>query len=195
VVNEFGCVFTDSIQINVLSSLPGVNAFATPDTINVGDSTRLNVTLSASVIDLHWRPDTTLSALDIANPLAYPKETHTYYVEVSDSQGCHKTDSVIVVVRKRPCEQSNIYIPNAFSPNGDGKNDVLYVRGNGITQIYFAVYDRWGQKVFETNDITKGWDGKFKGARLDPAVFGYYAEGVCPGNEKFFKKGNVTLLR
>jgi gliding motility-associated-like protein len=195
VVNQFGCVFTDSIQINILSSLPNVTAFATPDTINFGDTTQLDVTLSASVVDLNWLPDTTLSGTDIANPLAYPKETHTYFVEVSDSQGCHKTDSVVVVVRKRPCEQSNIYVPNAFSPNGDGKNDVLYVRGNGITQIYFAVFDRWGQKMFETSDLSKGWDGKFKGARLDPAVFGYYVDGVCPGNEKFFKKGNVTLLR
>jgi gliding motility-associated-like protein len=195
VVNQIGCTFTDSIQIDVLSGLPNVNAFATPDTIYFGDTTQLNVSFSATVANILWQPDTTLSNTTIKNPLAYPKETHTYYVTVSDSQGCFKTDSVIVVVLKTPCEESSVYIPNAFSPNDDGKNDVLYVRGNNITNLYFAVYDRWGQKVFETTDVTKGWDGKFKGARLDPAVFGYYAEGDCPGNKKFFKKGNVTLLR
>lgn len=195
VVNQIGCTFTGSIQIDVLSGLPNVNAFATPDTIYFGDTTQLNVTLSNTVASVQWQADTTLSDVSIQDPLAYPNETHTYYVTVADSQGCYKTDSVTVIVLKTPCEQSNIYIPNAFSPNGDGKNDVLYVRGNNITNLYFAVFDRWGQKVFETTDIAKGWDGKFKGARLDPAVFGYYAEGVCPGNEKFFKKGNVTLLR
>jgi gliding motility-associated-like protein len=195
VVNQIGCTFTGAIQVDVLSSLPNVNAYATPDTIMFGDTTQLNVTLSSSVETLQWIPDTTLSATDIADPLAYPAQTHTYYVQVTDSQGCRKTDSVIVIVLKRPCEESNIYIPNGFSPNNDGKNDVLYVRGNGITQIYFAVFDRWGQRVFETADITKGWDGKFNGSQLDPAVFGYYAEGECPGGEKFFKKGNVTLLR
>ncbi|MCW5907543.1 MAG: gliding motility-associated C-terminal domain-containing protein [Chitinophagales bacterium] len=195
VMNQIGCTFTGSIQIDVLSGLPNVNAFATPDTIYFGDTTQLNVSFSATVANIQWQTDTTLSNTTIQNPLAYPKETHTYYVTVSDSQGCFKTDSVIVVVLKTPCEETSVYIPNAFSPNGDGKNDVLYVRGNNITNLYFAVYDRWGQKVFETTDVTKGWDGKFKGARLDPAVFGYYAEGDCPGNKKFFKKGNVTLLR
>jgi gliding motility-associated-like protein len=195
VINQIGCTFTGSIQIDVLSGLPNVNAFATPDTIYFGDTTQLDVTLSATVSSVQWQADTTLSDANIQNPLAYPAETHTYYVTVADSQGCYKTDSVVVIVLKTPCEQSNIYIPNAFSPNADGKNDVLYVRGNNIISLYFAVFDRWGQKVFETTDITKGWDGRFKGARLDPAVFGYYAEGVCPGNEKFFKKGNVTLLR
>ena len=102
---------------------------------------------------------------------------------------------MIVYVINTPCKESNIYIPNAFSPNGDGKNDVLYVRANNVTKIYFAVYDRWGQKMFETTDIMRGWEGTFKGKRIDPAVFGWYAEGECVGGNKFMKKGNVTLLR
>ncbi len=195
VTNQIGCSFSDSISINILSSIPNVNAFANPDSMYFGDSTQLGLTLSNNVVTIQWLPDSTLSATTIADPHAYPTSTHTYYVEVADSQGCHKTDSVIVVVLKKPCEDANIYIPNAFSPNSDGKNDVLYVRGNYTTNLYFAVYDRWGQKMFETRDINKGWDGTFKGARLDPAVFGYYAEGLCPSGEKFFKKGNVTLLR
>lgn len=195
VVNQLNCSFTDSIHINILSGIPNVSAFANPDTIYFGDTSQLGVNLSPGVVTLSWLPDSTLSALNIADPMATPLSTHTYYVQVADSQGCHKTDSVIVVVLKKPCEDANIYIPNAFTPNGDGKNDVLYVRGNYITNLFFAVYDRWGQKMFETKDITKGWDGTFKGKHMDPAVFGYYAEGLCPSGEKFFKKGNVTLLR
>jgi gliding motility-associated-like protein len=116
-------------------------------------------------------------------------------VEVTDDNGCRKTDTVIVVVINTPCEQTNVYIPNGFTPNDDGKNDVLLVRANGLTNLYFAVYDRWGQRMFETTDQAKGWDGTFKGKKLDPAVFGWYAEGDCEGGQKFFKKGNVTLIR
>ena len=69
------------------------------------------------------------------------------------------------------------------------------MRGNFIREVYFTVYDRWGQQVFETRDIGTGWDGTFNGTKLDPAVFGWYVEGTCAAGEKFFKKGNVTILR
>lgn len=195
ITNQLGCTFSDSIQISVLSALPNVNAYAVPDTILFGDTSQLNITYSTSVVSYLWQADSTLSATDRINPYAFPTTTHAYFVEVFDSQGCRKKDTVMVVVLRKPCEEANLYIPNAFSPNNDGKNDVLYVRGNQITELYFAVYDRWGQRVFETKDIAKGWDGSLKGRKLDPAVFGYYVEGLCPSGEKFFKKGNVTLLR
>ncbi len=193
--NQFGCVYTDDVFINITSSLPNVNAFAVPDTIYFGDTTQLDLTLSANVASIQWNIDATLSATNIANPLAYPPQTQTYVVEVTDDNGCRKTDTVIVVVINTPCEQTNVYIPNGFTPNDDGKNDVLLVRANGLTNLYFAVYDRWGQRIFETTDQAKGWDGTFKGKKLDPAVFGWYAEGDCEGGQKFFKKGNVTLIR
>lgn len=193
--NSIGCVFVDSIRIDVLSSIPNVNAVANPDTITFGDSTQLNLTQLQNVVSINWQSHPTLSETTIANPLAKPTQTTTYFVEVADSQGCRKRDSVIVVVLKTPCLSSNIYVPNGFTPNGDGKNDVLYLRGNNISNVYFAVYDRWGQKVFETRDLAKGWDGVFKGKQLDPAVFAYYGEGECVGGEQFFVKGNVTLIR
>lgn len=102
---------------------------------------------------------------------------------------------VTVYIEYTPCSSTNLYVPNAFSPNNDGKNDVLYVRGNFIQTMYFTVYDRWGQKMFETRNQNEGWDGTYKGKKLDPAVFGWYVEGTCEVGEKFFKKGNVTLLR
>jgi gliding motility-associated-like protein len=195
VTNQIGCKFTGAIQINVLSSLPNVHAVAHPDTINRGDTAQLSLTILTGVTGVRWAADSTLSATDIATPLAYPKETHTYFVEVTDSNGCKRRDTVTVYVIHAPCATSNIYIPDAFSPNNDGKNDVLYVRGNDVTNLYFAVYDRWGQRMFETRDISKGWDGSYNGKKLEPAVFGYYAEGNCLAGEKFVKKGNVTLLK
>jgi gliding motility-associated-like protein len=194
-MNTAGCTFTDSIQINITSSLQSVYVTATPDTIHFGDTSQLHLFLSTNVAGFQWVPDTTLSATNIGNPLAYPRQTNTYYVQVTDSFACKKEDTITIYVIHTPCSEQSIYIPNGFSPNGDGKNDILYVRGNGISNLYFAVYDRWGQKVFETRDMAVGWDGTYKGKKMDDAVFGYYASGICPNGEKFQKKGNVTLLR
>jgi len=102
---------------------------------------------------------------------------------------------VRIVVLRTPCNEEGVYIPNAFTPNADGKNDKWYVRGNDILSIQVSVFDRWGQRVFYTDNIKTGWDGTFNGAKLDPSVFGYYVEGYCLNNEKFSLKGNVTILK
>ena len=195
VVNQLGCVYTDSVRVNVLSTGSALSIRAAPDTINYGDTSQLSLTLISHVSSYQWVADSSLSATDILNPLAYPRQTREYFVLAQDSLGCITHDTVIVHVLFPPCKEANIYVPNAFTPNNDGKNDVLYVRANGILDLYFAVYDRWGQKVFDTKDITKGWDGTFKGKKMDPAVFGYYVKGHCADGNEFEKKGNVTLLR
>jgi gliding motility-associated-like protein len=93
------------------------------------------------------------------------------------------------------CDDKYVYLPNAFTPNGDGVNDVLLVRTSDKVQIYLAVFERWGEKVFETSDKNIGWDGKVNGKDADPAVFDYYLKAVCPGGQELFKKGNITLIR
>ena len=72
---------------------------------------------------------------------------------------------------------------------------MLYIRSRYIDHMYFVIFDRWGEKVFETNDPTKGWDGTFRGKLLNPAVFDYYLEIDCYNHVQFIKKGNITLLR
>jgi gliding motility-associated-like protein len=189
-----GCRYKDSININVISSLQYVLATATPDTIKYGDTTQLN-TIYTQAASLYWNPDSSLFSTTIANPLADPRQVTTYTVNVTDNNGCKVEKDVTVYILYTPCSSTNLYVPNAFSPNNDGKNDVLYVRGNFIQTMYFTVYDRWGQKMFETRNQNEGWDGTYKGKKLDPAVFGWYVEGTCEVGERFFKKGNVTLLR
>jgi gliding motility-associated-like protein len=90
---------------------------------------------------------------------------------------------------------SNLFIPNTFTPNGDGNNDEFRVRGPVYENFYFAVYNRWGQKVFETTDQTVGWDGTFNGVMADPGVFAYYMKAQCGTQPAVFEKGNVTLIR
>jgi gliding motility-associated-like protein len=102
---------------------------------------------------------------------------------------------------KLVCESGAVFLPNTFTPNGDGQNDIFYVRGRGIKTIkVFRIFNRWGQQVFErsnlnTEDPASGWNGTFHGAALPPDVFIYYAEMVCDTNETFVLKGNVTLLK
>jgi gliding motility-associated-like protein len=89
---------------------------------------------------------------------------------------------------------SEIFIPNAFTPNGDRENDVLYVRGT-LDEMTLSIYDRWGEKVFETIDQAIGWDGTYKGNLVEPGVFVYHLTTKCEDSETVFKKGNVTVIR
>ncbi len=90
---------------------------------------------------------------------------------------------------------ASVYVPNIFSPNGDGFNDLLFVRGKGIVELKFTIFDRWGERVFETTDITKGWDGIYKGETMNLAVFVYMVSGKFKNGDLIDKKGNFTLLR
>ena len=104
------------------------------------------------------------------------------------------SDSVTVTV----IEDANpyvVFIPSAFSPNGDGHNDVLFVRGKGIKNFNVVVYDRNGEKVFETSDLTTGWDGTYKGKQLNTSVFVYYLTGEFLNNDKINQKGDITLTK
>jgi len=94
------------------------------------------------------------------------------------------------------CNANNsLFVPNIFSPNGDGENDILFVRGEYIEHIEFAVYDRWGAEVFRSNDIQRGWDGTYKGAPCHTGVYAYYVIAQFSDGEQLTKKGTVTLVR
>lgn len=93
------------------------------------------------------------------------------------------------------CEEPYIFVPNAFSPDGDNINDILFVRGNVIEEMYIAIYNRWGEKVFESTKQENGWDGRFRGEYCQPGVFVYYLDIRCYGKKIFKKKGNITLIR
>ena len=130
-----------------------------------------------------------------SSSVARPLVTTDYVVVVTDEFGCIRTDTVLVFVRDVICEEPYVFVPNAFTPNGDGKNDILYVRGEVVLEVAFKVYDRWGEKVFETTDLAHGWDGTFRGQPCEPGVYDYHLQVTCLGLKRYFKKGNVTLLR
>lgn len=149
---------------------------------------------AANIVHYAWEFNTALSCLDCANPVAaIGTEPEKFHLSVVDEHGCSAEDSLEVLVVGTCAD--NVFVPQAFSPNGDEINDKLYVRGLVSELKYFRVFDRWGNLVFQTNNATEGWDGLYKGKKMNPAVFVYAVEAVCENGIPVFKKGNVTLVR
>jgi gliding motility-associated-like protein len=116
-------------------------------------------------------------------------------VLVTNQYGCKALDKLRIRVIE-DCAGRMVYVPNTFTPNGDGQNDVLKVFGPGVASVKeFRVFNRWGQLVYETNTPNVGWDGTFNGAELNPGVYMYYMDVECINGERTIKKGDVTLLK
>ncbi len=156
-------------------------------TITLGGSTTLT---ASGGTGYSWTPPTGLSCTACASPTAAPSVTTQYCVTVSNG-GCADTACAIVNV---DIQCGELFVPTAFSPNGDNENEILYVMGNCIEDLNFAIFDRWGEKVFETSDPTQGWDGTYKGKKLDAAVFVYYLKAKV-NNIDVDKHGNITLVK
>lgn len=142
-----------------------------------------------------WSPSQFLSNPSIANPrVTFPDTgTYTFIVTGSTHTGCVGWDTIVVQVVKDP----QIFIPNAFSPNGDGLNDLLIPRIVGFARIQtFQIFNRYGERVFSSvNDNYPQWNGRFKGRDLDIGVYYWIAEIIGVQGEKVVRKGDITLLR
>ena len=180
-------------------------AYAGKDTtICLGDSIRLgtNDTIKGNYSFL-WSPTTGLSDTCVQNPYAKPEQTITYQLMQSYYNSYYTSDVITITVIdcNVPPPDTNtevkqmFYIPNIFSPNSDGANDILYIRGENIKEASISIYNRWGEKVFESNDIAKGWDGNYKGKPCPADVYVYYANITFSNGITEQKKGNVTLVR
>ncbi len=191
--NESGCVTEGAIFVDILP-LPELSASADPETIFEGETSQLNVTSAPDYI-YDWSPNSSLDNPTIANPTAAPLATTDYLVTVTDANNCQNTAAVTVNIREGFCDFPYIFVPSGFTPNSDGKNDILFVRGEFIETMTFIIYDRWGDKVFETNNQTIGWDGNKNGQALPPGVFGYYLTVICKNGDTYQRQGNVTLIR
>jgi gliding motility-associated-like protein len=151
-----------------------------------------------NVKDYSWTPSDVLSCNDCPNPTGKPTSTTVFTLIGKSDFGCSDTDNVRIVIF---CDQSQLFLPNTFTPNGDGQNDYFYPQGTGVTKIKtFIVYNRWGQKVFErlgtdVNSREQGWDGTYAGEKLNSDTFVYTIEAACANGEIVFIKGDITLIR
>lgn len=193
-----GCYVTDTVFVDLIDLEDFINISADPDTIDFGERSQLNVDVIGreGEYTYSWHPTDGLDNPNIKNPVARPKETTEYCVTVIDDTGCEATMCVTVVVRESPCQPPYIFLPNAFSPNGDGNNDVLFLRGEAITDMKLIIYNRWGEEVFMSTDKNIGWDGTDKNGRIMPTdVYGYHFQARCGDEDRYEEKGNVSLMR
>ncbi len=199
VMSEHGCETSTTVEVvKQEGTFPiEVDAWASDQHIFLKESTILFSTdYQEDEYTYSWTPDDDLSDPDQMSTEAKPEVTTLYTVTITDKFGCQKSDTVTIYVTERICDEPYIYVPNAFSPNNDNINDILYVRSEIIeSEIIFKIFDKWGELMFETTDISEGWNGTYKGEDCMPGVYDYYLEGKCYGVMKFMKKGNVTLIR
>ncbi|MFH0866370.1 MAG: gliding motility-associated C-terminal domain-containing protein [Bacteroidota bacterium] len=186
-VSNAGCSSTADITIN-LSTPPTANA-GNDTTINIGGSAQLD---GSGGVSFSWSPVATLSCSNCADPSASPLSTTTYVLVITDANGCTDVDTVIVTVDMNCGE---VFVPNAFSPNSDGQNELECVYGNCIQTMEFAIYDRWGEKVFETTNPKECWDGTYKGKELNTGAFVYYMKATLYDGSEVTRQGNINLFR
>ena len=197
VIAQLASCIADTNYVTVtVHPAPTVNAG--PDqTILAGQEAEIRAS-GSNISGLSWGNDSTLSCNSCPNPSAKPFVTTTYVVSVTSLFGCPASDSITINVY---CDKSQVFVPNTFTPNGDGENDVFYPRGTGIAIVKsFRIYNRWGQLLFERsniqlNDASNAWDGSFQGDKPKPDVFVYVIDAICDAGDPINIKGDVTIIR
>ena len=197
VTNMYGC--SASVEGDIIKRM---GTFPTPleawcwlCVIDQMDTTTIFATDYGPDYVYQWSPTESLQTPDVPSSLAWPLNTTTYTIRVTDTFQCSKMATITIDVVKLTCNDTFVFIPNAFSPNADGHNDKLFVRSAILDEFYFVVYNHWGEKVFETVDLKSGWDGNFRGKECPNGVYDYYFRGVCIEGETLEKRGNVMLIR
>ncbi len=196
VTDNNGCIQTDSIQISATNfDAFNLNLQANPDTIYEFTSSEISAAPEEPGT-FSWINEGFQNPSDLSQ-IVSPNQTTDYIFRSYDTNDslCYFDSVVTVHVIQYICNDPQIFVPNAFTPNGDNTNDILYVNGRLLTEFYFTIYNKWGEKIFESNDITNGWDGTYKNKEMDAGVFDYYLKAVCPNKEEAFLKGNITLIR
>lgn len=188
-----GCIIEDSILIAV-SFIANGTVIASASEILIPEGGTTTLIGEPNGLSYQWSPTTGVTNPTMQTTSATLTETTIFTLTATDGI-CAKSDTVLVKVYSFICDESSIFIPNAFSPNGDNENDVLYVRGQLIEGMIFRIFDRWGEMVFESTDRLIGWDGTFRGKALDPDVYDYYLKAICIDGEESIIKGNISLMK
>lgn len=197
----FGCIIDTAVRVRVSS----VHADAGPDRwIKDGAMTTLGgpyTTIApgdpylTTNYSYHWWPYHFLSDSTVPNPVATPPYDYTYYLQVTEMNDTFKCSALDTVVVHVDC--GDFHLPNAFAPNsGYAPTAFFGILNQEISKLnYFSIYNRWGQEVFTSTDVTQKWDGTFNGSPCPPDVYVWVADGFCTNGKRITKSGNVTLMR
>jgi gliding motility-associated-like protein len=169
-----------------------------PDHVGMAGDEFTIKTQTTNAMTIAWSPVTNLSCTDCFQPTALLEHPITYRATVTSENGCKATDEINIKIK---CDNSLFFMPNTFTPNGDGNNDFFYPMGRGIKIVdRFRVYSRWGELLYEAvnippNQALLGWNGQFKGQELRPDVYVYFLDATCLNEEKIFLKSDISLIR
>ena len=197
ITDQMGCtaVATGNITVREGTFPEPLEAWCDPCLVVAYHETTLYSTDYGPNYTYQWTPSQQMETPTAASTIVTPDTTMTYTVTVTDTFGCSLSDTVTVKVDPIVCGTPFVFIPNSFTPNGDGVNDVLYVRSDVLDECYFVVYSRWGEKIFETHLQEYGWDGTFKQKDCQKGVYDWYFKGTCMDGDELELKGNVMLIR
>ncbi len=187
-VTNAGCSSTATVSVTIAAG-PTVSVTAIPNSIYEGES---SVLTASGGLTYSWTgTGNTASSITVT-----PVDTGMviYCVYGTNAQGCNDSACVNIYVKVLDC--GDLYVPTAFSPNNDGANDEFCLYGaQCVTELVFSIFDRWGEKVFESTDPGLCWDGTYKGQALFSAVFGYHLKAKLKSGEEVEKKGNISLIK
>ncbi len=183
--DAFGCVDIDSVYVD-LYPVADIN-ISGPTYANIGDEITLSAA-STTIGNYIWSPADYLSCTNCAMTIAEPNQDFTYTVSYIDANGCGDSASIIILYPV-------FYAPNTFTPDGDAFNNSFFIKGEHLRDFHLEIYDRWGEIIFESYDISIGWDGTYKGKLCQDGTYVWKitAKLVDNQNESFI--GHVNLIR
>jgi trimeric autotransporter adhesin len=186
VSNNGFCGHTTTVSL-IVNPNPQLNA-GRDSTYNVDEQIFLNATGTGTI---SWTSGEAIECKVCPNTQITPRNTNCYIAESINEFGCKVTDEVCIDIRL----DNGLFVPNTFTPNEDGLNDVFLASGYSISDFKMSIFDRWGENLFNSNDIAKGWNGTYKGKLCEAVTYVYkiFYKGV--DNKKYEKIGHVTLIR
>ena len=193
--DEHNCLVNDTLLIEENQDTLEFHIYMDRDTIYQEEEIELNAEIEDDFNVFYWYNNLNSEIDTNFNVTIKPTKSTDYYIFLTDTNNCIYYDTLSIHVKELICDEPYIFVPNAFSPNDDGKNDTLFIESEAIEEMYFAIYNRLGNLLFETNDIKKGWDGKFNNEKVETSVLIYYLQATCLNKLRFYKKGNITLIR
>jgi gliding motility-associated-like protein len=196
--DNYAC-FRDTAYLSVKTyPIPKFNILDKEMNVNAGTSLKITTTSSSDIAKWQWLPAINIQNPNVAEPIITARENIKYTCIASNLGKCSTRQEITINV---VCNNGNIFLPNTFSPNKDGQNDIFYPRGKGIFNIKsFRIFNRWGELVFEranfkANDASYGWDGTYKGKELPNDAYVYSIEIMCDNTNITAAKGTITLLK
>lgn len=188
--DSLGCVGADSVFVSVIQPVQGMNW---DTSIVIGDTAFLPVPFN-SLFTYDWMPEDGLSCLNCSNPYIQIFEDAFYRLILGDVRDCFQAPFNFNI---EVIDEEKIRVPNTFSPDGNGVNDLVFVEGWAIKELLsFRIFNRWGEKVFDTNNMNFGWDGRYEGKLQNPDVYFYQVEAISWRSDRIiYQEGEIELVR